>query len=1128
MLLTPEQLHEIAEIIRLHHQAFIANVISPDAVTADTLQKLKDAGMLNVQVQSMEQAYLYGQALQLAQEPVLASMGYDAFREYVKKNPIPLTAVEKQAVAMAQMTAGQYCRGLGNVVDKETGAVLIEADQELRWRMETEIKNKVAENIAKRETIKQLKSKLGWATGDWTRNWDRIAITEKHNAMERGRADVIRKEVGKDARVFRRAMPDCCTDCDRLYTDKATNTPLIFKLSTLEANGTNVGRKRAQWKPVIGATHPHCQCITTELPPGWGFNDEGDMVPGGEHAVEYSPPKPSKGEKMQKAFPTVRTLDVQGMRINIEHPAGSVRPWRRADGSEGSTVMLAHYGYVRGTTGADSDEIDVYVGPEPQAPYAYVVHQLDPETGQYDEAKCMLGFQSEHEAVAMWRRHYDRPERYYGWCEPVAIDSLRRQVESTADEQGGAPRLVVPLQKAGLTADMAGADSVYGNRAVGSGGGGPNVQFKIPWRTSKQQVTDEDLNTWAGMRVEGIKRDPDIYVFQNPANQVRKLELPDNYAGQILEPGEVEAQRAEIMNRFMLRRPLRNASDLRKGDPPILKIGAKGGKIVGHTKTGKAIYLSKESGAAGGLHALGLVAEHMHGKIVPNSQDKTGRTLKVPQSDINEKTLTALSTALGLEAPVIKGGKYYVMPLSGAQLAKIKNLKIGDPEKKTDAPKPAPAPTATVWEGPAQREAGWEPYADNVELIDVPTPPARFITRGQPVVATVAGEEINTELRGTNKDGDPTVTVNGKRHAMLWSGVKRAEPAVNKAALHKLSPEKVVKAGERQQRLVNTVMQMEVCHAVREGELVPLSAGAVADHYRANNEEIYLVGGIVRDLLAGTTKTSTVSDAELEKQMNDVDYVTSANPARMHRLLEQMGVENHGRALRWGCAITKQPDMPGLDMACFASGTGTNHPAVEVVTPRGEEIWEPPGDFDHDMEADSERRDFTCNALMYDVHNHAIIDPTGQGIGDAQARVLRLANFSQDNLDTNQLLCVRFWKFRSRGFTAEAQTLKAIKQQAQTVMAKWATDTKSGAGTMAWHIAGKGPDPEKELAKFRAAMEADGMADLYDKYIKPMHKKIFKAVEKNKKEAKLAMLEMKAQLEAQKAASKAKAKKGGK
>jgi hypothetical protein len=64
--------------------------------------------------------------------------------------------------------------------------------------------------------------------------------------------------------------------------------------------------------------------------------------------------------------------------------------------------MPAHYGYVKGTMGADGDQVDVYVGDKPASTHVFVVDQKDPATGAFDEHKAMLGFDTRAEALAAY------------------------------------------------------------------------------------------------------------------------------------------------------------------------------------------------------------------------------------------------------------------------------------------------------------------------------------------------------------------------------------------------------------------------------------------------------------------------------------------------------------------------------------------------------------------------------------------------------------------------------------------------------------------------------------------------------------------------------------------------------
>ena len=101
--------------------------------------------------------------------------------------------------------------------------------------------------------------------------------------------------------------------------------------------------------------------------------------------------------------------EFQGLLISIENRRGSVRSGTDPDGKPWQTKMFLPYGYIRGTTGADGDEVDCFVGPDKSAPTAYVFHTYRQDGSmQYDEDKVMLGFKSAPEARRWLELHYDR------------------------------------------------------------------------------------------------------------------------------------------------------------------------------------------------------------------------------------------------------------------------------------------------------------------------------------------------------------------------------------------------------------------------------------------------------------------------------------------------------------------------------------------------------------------------------------------------------------------------------------------------------------------------------------------------------------------------------------------------
>jgi hypothetical protein len=112
-------------------------------------------------------------------------------------------------------------------------------------------------------------------------------------------------------------------------------------------------------------------------------------------------PAPTEGQKEAGNYQKGH-VRIHGMDVSIENAKGSERSGTDANGKPWSVTMPAHYGYVRGTLGADGDQVDVYVGQHPERATVYVVDQIDPKTGKFDEHKAMLGFESKAAAVAAY------------------------------------------------------------------------------------------------------------------------------------------------------------------------------------------------------------------------------------------------------------------------------------------------------------------------------------------------------------------------------------------------------------------------------------------------------------------------------------------------------------------------------------------------------------------------------------------------------------------------------------------------------------------------------------------------------------------------------------------------------
>lgn len=118
-------------------------------------------------------------------------------------------------------------------------------------------------------------------------------------------------------------------------------------------------------------------------------------------------------------------VKVDGLDISIENPIGSIREGKAPDGERWSNIMPADYGYIRGTVGKDKDHLDVFLGPNLESNRVFIVDQVDPNTGKFDEHKILIGFNSLSEARNTYNEAYDEDWQGLGAITPTTKDGLK-------------------------------------------------------------------------------------------------------------------------------------------------------------------------------------------------------------------------------------------------------------------------------------------------------------------------------------------------------------------------------------------------------------------------------------------------------------------------------------------------------------------------------------------------------------------------------------------------------------------------------------------------------------------------------------------------------------------------------
>jgi hypothetical protein len=116
-------------------------------------------------------------------------------------------------------------------------------------------------------------------------------------------------------------------------------------------------------------------------------------------------PQPTQAQKLAGNYRKAH-LKFDGLDLTVENPVGSTRSGVDPNGQPWSVDMVAHYGYMKRTKGADGDQVDVYLAndPRPGSP-VFVFDQFNAD-GTFDEHKAVAGVATQAEAEAIYDAHF--------------------------------------------------------------------------------------------------------------------------------------------------------------------------------------------------------------------------------------------------------------------------------------------------------------------------------------------------------------------------------------------------------------------------------------------------------------------------------------------------------------------------------------------------------------------------------------------------------------------------------------------------------------------------------------------------------------------------------------------------
>ena len=184
-----------------------------------------------------------------------------------------------------------------------------------------------------------------------------------------------------------------------------------------------------------------------------GRQETGSLERGEGSTVRGShlPQEASFGERLKSAIAETETepteaqkkagnykkghLSFGGYDYTVETPKGVTRSGKDEQGKPWSVTMHDTYGYILGKIGVDGDHIDMFINDAADLDTfdgnVYVVDQVKPETGEFDEHKVMYGYPSEEAATEAYLANYSKDWKGLGKVTSVPKATFDKWLESS-------------------------------------------------------------------------------------------------------------------------------------------------------------------------------------------------------------------------------------------------------------------------------------------------------------------------------------------------------------------------------------------------------------------------------------------------------------------------------------------------------------------------------------------------------------------------------------------------------------------------------------------------------------------------------------------------------------------------
>lgn len=304
-MLTINQINELLQIIAKNNIHFIGKTLGPNYLNDAEIELLKGSGIDPIKFYSISNdivttSFHFGLISDVIGNSAAQKMSFDDLKQaLISGKYIPLTQREKFTLESVKKQYLGDIKGHQGRIFTDVNNIISSTEKNNRKAYENIIRDEIYSGMLDGDTSNEIAREIAHLTGDWSRNFGRIVEFTSHQAFDEGRAALYERQGGEDVKVYKSVYDGACQHCIKAYLTRGIGSePIIFELSQLRANGTNVGKKVADWLPVIGSMHPHCRCTLHDYKEGFKWNDETKMF---DIKIETAKPK-IKRDKVKVVF----------------------------------------------------------------------------------------------------------------------------------------------------------------------------------------------------------------------------------------------------------------------------------------------------------------------------------------------------------------------------------------------------------------------------------------------------------------------------------------------------------------------------------------------------------------------------------------------------------------------------------------------------------------------------------------------------------------------------------------------------------------------------------------------------------------------------------------------------------